>query len=87
MIPSASFASRTMVQAAVVMALIAILTVVIALMNFRSVWNLAWIVGIPFAVAKAFDRDEGTWFLAGLWLMLCSLGALVATAAILGFGP
>ena len=67
--------------------MIAALTFATRVAHFRSIWNVLWLVGIPFAVAKAFDPDDGVWLLSGLWLLLCSIGAMVVTAALFGLGP
>jgi len=85
--PSITFASRSILQVALVAGLIAALTFATSIANFQSAWNVLWMVGIPLAVAKTFDRDDGVWLLTGLWLLLCSIAAMVATAALFGLGP
>jgi len=84
---SMTFASRSLLQIVLVATLIAAFTFATSLANFRSVWNVLWMVGIPFAVSKAFDQDDGVWLLTGLWLLLCSIAAMVSTAALFGLGP
>lgn len=54
--------------------------------NFRSGWNLLWMLAIPFGVARAFDRDEGTWPLIGLYLLIAEFVAMALIAAAFGVG-
>jgi len=79
--------TRLALQVVLVAALIVVFTLATDFVNFRSPWNLLWMAGIPFGIAKAFDRDDGIWLLTGLWLLLCALGAMVATAALFGLIP
>jgi membrane-bound ClpP family serine protease len=78
--------ARHVIQVSLVVGLVAAFTLATNHLGFRSGWNLLWMLGIPFAVARAFDPGDGVWGLAGLWLLLCGLAAMIATAAAFGLG-
>ncbi|HZF41898.1 MAG TPA: hypothetical protein VEZ48_00625 [Sphingomonadaceae bacterium] len=57
-------------------------------LNFRSGWNLLWMIAIPFGVARlfdrGFDRGGGVWPLTGLYLLLWTLLAMGGIAQLMG---
>ena len=66
--------------------LTAAMTLITGFADFRSVWNVTWMLGIPFSVARAFDGREGIWFLSGLWLLILSMATMMVTAEACGLG-
>ena len=84
-------ALRPFALIAVVTLLLSIAILMVDRLNYRSGWNVLWMLAIPFGVAKLFDRGVdrggGTWPLVGLYLLLWSMFAMGAFAALFGIGP
>ena len=72
------FPGRAFAQMGLVAILTMTLTFAVGLGQFRSGWNLLWMLGLPFVVARALDRGDGIWGLAGLWLLLWSFAVMAA---------
>ena len=79
--------ARPLIQIGLVVALVSAFTLATDYIGLQSSWNLLWMVGLPFAVARAFDGGEGSWGLAGLGLMLCGFATMIAVAAAFNLGP
>lgn len=84
-------AIRPVAMIVVVTILLGIAILTTDALNYRSGWNVLWMLGIPFGVARAFDRGfdrgDGVWPLAGLFLLLWSLLAMGVIATLFGIGP
>jgi hypothetical protein len=84
-------ALRPLALVAVVTVLLGIAILTVDALNYRSGWNLLWMLAIPFGVARAFDRGfdrgDGVWPLVGLYLLLWSFLAMGAIATLFGIGP
>lgn len=83
-------ASRTLAQLSLVWALSGTFLLACDFTGFRSGWNMAWIIAIPFGTARLFDRGfkrgDGIWPLIGLYLLVWSWIATGATAVLFGVG-
>ena len=83
--------SRLVAQVAVVTGLLCLALLAVEALNYRSGWNLLWMAGIPFGVARIFDRgfdhDGGMWPLTGLYLFIWSFIVMGVIATPLGIGP
>lgn len=77
---------RFSVQLGLVAVLMAGLTLATDYANFRSPWNLVWMLVPPFIIARLFDQGEGVWPLTGLYLLVGGFMAMVGTAALFGLG-
>ncbi len=82
---------RPIALLAVVTILLGIAMLTVDALNYRSGWNLLWMLAIPFGVARAFDRGfergGGVWPLVGLFLLIWSLLAMGGIATLFGIGP
>jgi hypothetical protein len=84
-------ALRSVAPVAVVTLLVGVAMLTVDALNYRSGWNLLWMLAIPFVVARlfdrGFDRDGGVWPLMGLYLLLWSWLAMGALGMLFGIGP
>ena len=78
--------SRTIFQIVPVVLGMAGLSILTDYANFRSGWNILWMVGLPGVTAGVLGRKD-TWFLSALWLLLLGCATMLATAALLHLGP
>ena len=73
-------------RGAAIVAIVATLSILTDALNFRSPWNLAWMIGIPFAWALPLGTLSSS-LLRLLALFGLSFLTMIVTAALFHLGP
>ena len=74
---------RSVAATAIVVLMAGMATWLTAAAGYHTILSLAWVIGIPVAVARISDPRRHAWAATSLWLVMCSVAAIVATGTLL----
>ena len=71
-------------QVALTVLIVGMITYAVGVLNFRSLMNATWMIGVPVSIALVCNNRWRGRLLVAPWLVICSLIAVMFTANVFG---